>query len=71
VLLDHILRESGICGMDDDYVCALDCLCDMISSFDFSGFTNKDTALSKPQQTLASAFFSEMVKDMEVHFDMT
>ena len=71
VLQDHILRDSGICGMDDDYVCALDCLRDMIPSFDFSGFTNKDTAPSKPQQTLASALFSEMVKDMEAHFDMT
>ncbi|GKA51934.1 hypothetical protein Tco_0745130, partial [Tanacetum coccineum] len=31
----------------------------------------KDTAPSKAQQTLASAFFSEMVKDMKVYFDMT
>ncbi|GJT65247.1 hypothetical protein Tco_1016727 [Tanacetum coccineum] len=34
-------------------------------------FTNKDTAPSKAQQTLASALFSEMVKDMKAHFDMT
>ncbi|GJV93228.1 hypothetical protein Tco_1541041 [Tanacetum coccineum] len=33
----------GICGMDDDYVSALACLRDTIPSFDFSGFTNKDT----------------------------
>ncbi|GJS29937.1 putative reverse transcriptase domain-containing protein [Tanacetum coccineum] len=26
VLQDHILRDSGICGMDDDYVSALACL---------------------------------------------
>nr|GEU44715.1 RNA-directed DNA polymerase, eukaryota, reverse transcriptase zinc-binding domain protein [Tanacetum cinerariifolium] len=26
VLEDHILRDSGICGMDDDYVSALACL---------------------------------------------
>ncbi|PWA80994.1 hypothetical protein CTI12_AA190310 [Artemisia annua] len=71
VLQDHILRDSGICGMDVDYVSALDCLRDTIPSFDFSGFTNKDTVPSKAQQTLASALFSEMVKDMEVHFDMT
>ncbi|GJZ96550.1 putative reverse transcriptase domain-containing protein [Tanacetum coccineum] len=69
--LDHILRDSGICGMDDDYVSALACLRDTIPSFDFSGFTNKDTVPSKAQQTLANVFFSEMVKDMEVHFDMT
>ncbi|GKC29638.1 hypothetical protein Tco_1036932 [Tanacetum coccineum] len=30
-----------------------------------------DTAPSKGQETLPSALFSEMVKDMEVHFDMT
>ncbi|GJY59318.1 hypothetical protein Tco_0459210 [Tanacetum coccineum] len=70
VLQDHILRNSDICGMDDDYVSALDCLRDTIPSFDFSCFTNKDTP-SKVQQTLASALFSEMFKDMEVHFDMT
>ncbi|GKF19301.1 hypothetical protein Tco_0067939 [Tanacetum coccineum] len=67
----HILRDSGICGMDDDYVLALACLHDTIPSFDFSGFTNKDTVPSKVQQTLANVIFSEMVKDMEVHFDMT
>ncbi|GKA41099.1 hypothetical protein Tco_0733692 [Tanacetum coccineum] len=36
VLQDHILRDSGICGMDDDYVSALACLRDTIPSFDFS-----------------------------------
>nr|GEY87980.1 putative reverse transcriptase domain-containing protein [Tanacetum cinerariifolium] len=34
-------------------------------------FTNKDTTPSKVQQTLASALFSEMVKDMKVHLHMT
>nr|GEW14212.1 hypothetical protein [Tanacetum cinerariifolium] len=71
VLQDHILHDSGICGMDDDYVSALACLRDTIPSFDVSGFTNKDTVPSKAQQTLANVFFSEMVKDMEVYFDMT
>ncbi|GKC29360.1 hypothetical protein Tco_1036654 [Tanacetum coccineum] len=71
VLQDHILRDCGIYGMDDDYVSALACLRDTIPSFDFNVFTNKDTAPSKSQQTLASALFSEMVKDMEVCFDMT
>ncbi|GKD06541.1 hypothetical protein Tco_1181515 [Tanacetum coccineum] len=71
VLQDHILRDSGICGMDVDYASALACLRDTIPSFDFNVFTNKDTAPSKAQQTLASALSSEMVKDMEVLFDMT
>ncbi|GJU71758.1 hypothetical protein Tco_1263163 [Tanacetum coccineum] len=53
------------------FVSALACLRGMIPSFDFSCFSNKDTALSKAQQTLASAFFREMVKDMKAHFDMT
>ncbi|GJT86986.1 hypothetical protein Tco_1068703 [Tanacetum coccineum] len=71
VLQYHILRDSGICGMDDDYVSALACLRDTIPSFDFSGFTNKDTVPSIAQQTLVNVLFSDMVKDMEVHFDMT
>ncbi|GJS71154.1 putative reverse transcriptase domain-containing protein [Tanacetum coccineum] len=71
VLQDHILRDSGICGMDDDYVSALACLRGTILSFDFSCFTNKDTAQPKAQQTLVIALVSEMVKDMEAHFDMT
>ncbi|GKB50988.1 hypothetical protein Tco_0901741 [Tanacetum coccineum] len=49
VLQDHILRNSGICNMDDDYVSALACLRETIPSFDFSGFTNKDTVPSKGQ----------------------
>nr|GFA89270.1 putative reverse transcriptase domain-containing protein [Tanacetum cinerariifolium] len=68
---DHILRDSGICGMDDDYVFALACLRDTIPSFGVSGFTNKDTVPSKAHQTPTNVFFSEMVKDMEVPFDMT
>ncbi|GKE13515.1 hypothetical protein Tco_1417066 [Tanacetum coccineum] len=36
MLEDHILRDTGICGMDDDYVSALACLRDTIPSFDFS-----------------------------------
>nr|GEU48387.1 putative reverse transcriptase domain-containing protein [Tanacetum cinerariifolium]GEU48392.1 putative reverse transcriptase domain-containing protein [Tanacetum cinerariifolium] len=71
VLQDHILRENGICDMDDDYVYVVACLRDTIPSFDFSGFTNKDTVPSKAQQTFANVLFSEIAKDMEVHFDMT
>ncbi|GKA76467.1 hypothetical protein Tco_0782928 [Tanacetum coccineum] len=37
------LLPYGICGMDDDYVSALDCLRDRIPNFDFSCFMNKDT----------------------------
>nr|GFA66032.1 auxilin-like protein [Tanacetum cinerariifolium] len=57
--------------LDDDNVSALACLCDTISSFDFSCFTKKNTAPSKAQQTPVSGLFSEMVKDIEAHFDMT
>nr|GEX35433.1 putative reverse transcriptase domain-containing protein [Tanacetum cinerariifolium] len=57
VLQDHILRDSGICGMYDDYVSALACLRDTFPSFDVSGFTNEDTAPSKGQQTMANVFF--------------
>ncbi|GJW19493.1 hypothetical protein Tco_0026929 [Tanacetum coccineum] len=71
VLQDHILRDSGICGMDDDYVSTLDCLLDTIPSFDFSCFTNEDIAPSKAQQTLASSLLSEIVKDMKLHFEIT
>ncbi|GKA54963.1 putative reverse transcriptase domain-containing protein, partial [Tanacetum coccineum] len=60
VLQDHILRDSGICDIDDDYVSTLACLCDTIPSFDFNGFTNKDIVPSKAQQTLANVLFSEM-----------
>nr|GEV93931.1 GDP-fucose protein O-fucosyltransferase [Tanacetum cinerariifolium] len=65
----HILRDNSICSMDNDYVSALACLCDTILSFDFSGFTNKDTVPSKAQQTMANVIFSEMVKDMKACLD--
>ncbi|GJT02572.1 hypothetical protein Tco_0823741 [Tanacetum coccineum] len=71
VLQDHILRDSVIYGMDVDYAYALACLRDTIPSFDFNVFTNKNTAPSKARQTLTSALFNEMVKDMKVRFDMT
>nr|GEV08505.1 putative reverse transcriptase domain-containing protein [Tanacetum cinerariifolium] len=62
---------SAVDLMNDDYISALACLRDTFPSFDFSGFTNKDTALFKAQQTLTNVLFSEIVKDIEVHFDMT
>nr|GEV56314.1 retrovirus-related Pol polyprotein from transposon TNT 1-94 [Tanacetum cinerariifolium] len=47
VLQDHILCDSGICGMDDNYVSALACLRDTIPIFNVSSFTNKDTVGGK------------------------
>ncbi|GJR09124.1 signal peptide peptidase [Tanacetum coccineum] len=64
---DHRFRQSDNVDRSrfyDDYVYALACLRDMNPSFDFSGFTNKDTTPSISQQILASVIFSEMVKDM-------
>ncbi|GKA82177.1 hypothetical protein Tco_0788925 [Tanacetum coccineum] len=66
-----VLQGHILCGKDGDYVFALACLHDMIPSFNFSCFTNKDSAPSKSQQTPVNVLFSEMVKDMEVYFDMT
>nr|GEV11162.1 hypothetical protein [Tanacetum cinerariifolium] len=64
VLQDHILHDSGMCGMNDDYVSALKCLRDTISRFDFICFMNKYIASFKAQQSQASAIFSEMVTYM-------
>jgi len=62
-LQDHILRDSGLCGMDSDFDNALDGLRGTISNFDVSIFT-------KAQHVLVSALFSKIVQ-MEVKFDMT
>ena len=71
VLQDHILRDSGLCGMDLDFDNALDGLRSVILDSDVSSFTSKDTIPPKAQHVLASALFSESVQDMEVKFDMT
>jgi hypothetical protein len=71
VLQDHILRDSGVCGMDVDFDNALDGLREMIPTLDFSNFTSKDTVPPKAQHVLASALFSKIVKDMEVNFQLT
>ena len=42
-LQDHILRDSGIRGMDSDFDRAVDNLRLTIPTFDLSSFTNKDT----------------------------
>ncbi|KAK2402907.1 hypothetical protein QL285_052393 [Trifolium repens] len=71
VLQDHILRDSGVCGMDSDFNNALDGLRDMIPAFDFSSFTSKDTVPPKAQHVLASALVSKIVEDIEVNFQLT
>ncbi|KAL7603985.1 hypothetical protein Lser_V15G19890 [Lactuca serriola] len=71
VLQDHILRDSGIHGMDYDYDCALAALRNKLPDFDLNNFTTKDTAPPKSQNTLASALFRKIVQDMEMHFNMT
>ncbi|KAL5703887.1 hypothetical protein ACHQM5_022381 [Ranunculus cassubicifolius] len=71
VLQDHILRDTGIYGMDSDFENDVDCLRITIPSFDLDSFTNKDTVPPKAQHALASALFSKIIQDMEVTFDMT
>nr|GEW30159.1 putative reverse transcriptase domain-containing protein [Tanacetum cinerariifolium] len=61
VLQHHILRNSDICEMDDDYVSALACLRDTILSFDFSCFTNKDPPLFKPNRHWILLFFVDAI----------
>ena len=43
VLQDHILRDSGIHGMDSDYDCALASLRNKFPDFDLKNFTTKET----------------------------
>ena len=71
VLQDHILRDSGLCGMDSDFDNALDGLRGTIPNFDVSSFTSKDIVPPKAQHVLASALCSKSVQDMDVKFDMT
>ena len=59
VLQDHILRDSGLCGMDLYFVNALDSLRGAISDLDVSSFTSKDTVPPTTQHILASALFSK------------
>lgn len=54
---DHILRDSGISDMDSDFHIALDGLRGMISNFDFSSFTSKNTVPHKAQHILVIGFF--------------
>jgi hypothetical protein len=58
---DHILRDSGICGMDSDFDNASDGLRGTIPNFDVSSFTCKDTVSPKAHHVLASVLFSKIV----------
>ncbi|KAL6545127.1 hypothetical protein OROHE_009792 [Orobanche hederae] len=71
VLQDHILRYSGVYGVDSNFDRALDGLSMAIPDFDLSNFTSKDTVPPKAQHVLASALFSKIVKNMDVEFAMT
>ena len=71
VLQDHILRDSGLCGIDSDFDNALDGLRGTIPNFHVSSFTSKDIVPPKAQHVFASALFSKSVQDIEVKFDMT
>ncbi|KAL6500200.1 hypothetical protein OROHE_025566 [Orobanche hederae] len=71
VLQDHILRHSGVYGMDSDFDRALDGLSVAIPDFDLSNSTSKDTVPPKAQHVLVSALFSKIIKDMDVKLAMT
>jgi hypothetical protein len=71
VLQDHILRDSGVCGMDSGSDNALDGLRSTIATVDFSNFASKDTVPRKAQHILASVLFGKIVQDMKVDFDVT
>ena len=71
VLQDHILRDSGVRGVDSDFSSALDDFHETIPSFDLSNFTRKDIVPLKAQHILARVLFGKIVQDMEVEFNMT
>jgi hypothetical protein len=59
---DHILRDSGVCGMDSDFDNALDGLRDTISTCDFSNFASKDTVPLKPNMFWRVPFLVKLFK---------
>jgi hypothetical protein len=71
MLQDHILRDSGVCGMDSDFDSALDGLHETIPNFDLSCFIRKDNVPLKAQHVLARVLFGKIVKEMEDKFNMT
>jgi hypothetical protein len=58
VLQAHILRESGICGIDFDFTVLWTVFVVRIYSFTFSCFTSKDKVPPKVQHNLVSVLFS-------------
>ncbi|KAJ0805921.1 hypothetical protein HanPI659440_Chr02g0083791 [Helianthus annuus] len=70
-LQDHILRNSGVVGLDGDYLQALQCLNVFLPDFDIGGSSNKDTAPSKPQKTLPNALFSKIAQSLGEIFDLS
>ncbi|KAF5800885.1 hypothetical protein HanXRQr2_Chr06g0241771 [Helianthus annuus] len=70
-LQDHILRNSGVVGLDPDYQQALERLNVSLPDLDIGGFSNKDTAPSKPQKTLANALFSKIAQSLGEAFDLS
>lgn len=71
MLQDHILKGSGIYGLDLDFDRALDGLHAVIPDSDLSGFTRKDIVPPKAQYVLASSLFGKSVHDLDLKFDMT
>lgn len=69
-LQEHILRNSGMVGMDDDYKLALDNIRSSLPNVELGGFMDKDTAPKKPQKILASAFNCKAMQTME-EFNMS
>ncbi|KAJ0795426.1 putative galactolipase [Helianthus annuus] len=70
-LQDHILRNGGVAGLDPDYQHALERLNVSLPDLDIGGFSNKDTAPSKPQKTLANALFSKIAQSLGEAFDLS
>ncbi|KAK1411384.1 hypothetical protein QVD17_37932 [Tagetes erecta] len=70
-LQNHILRSAGVVGVDPDYSLALGSIGTTLPDLDIGGFTDKETAPKKPQQTLANALYSKHAHDMEERFNMT
>ncbi|KAL8170377.1 hypothetical protein V2J09_022181 [Rumex salicifolius] len=59
VLQDHILRDSGVEGMDDSFNKVVADMQITLPDFDFSSFTNKNIVPPKAQNALMSALFFE------------
>ncbi|KAJ0925109.1 putative reverse transcriptase domain, exostosin [Helianthus annuus] len=70
-LQDHILRNGRVVGLDPDYQQALERLNVSLPDLDIGGFSNKDTAPSKPQKTLANALFSKIAQSLGEAFDLS